>query len=310
MKSDMNYSFSYREQKALAKVLACKKAPFKTACLTTKISFFARVLKVAKDISKNKLKRLNGEHGTSIAYITAFRQGKGLNENKKRNSQMIRELQKSGVKDYYTVQGRYEEQATGEMKQEQTFLLVNPNLSDVILAANKYDQDSIIFKGKDNVIGLYNRLDNEVIIAAPGSEDVSVKRENPGKPGYDAAYTRFRSIGLNYDFRWDDPIKMDMTNPKEITVADLKKSGWLERQKVNIQDFSRKGRSVYKDKNKEEKNPRDRDLQKFLKTRVRNPETGNEVQISTLKGKPQNSQAYQYYLELSKAWKKSLNMGS
>lgn len=263
-----------------------------------------RLIEAAKGVSKKKLKKLNNEKGKTVAYITAYRQSKSKKENKKRNSQMIRELQKSGVKDYYTLQGRYEEQETGEMKNEQTFLLLNPDLKDVMKAAEKFDQDSIIFKGKDNVIGMYNRLEGEVVVAKPGTEEVSVKDE-AGDADYENAWTRFRSIGLNYDFVWSDPIKFDKDNPKPLSIEDLDKKGWLEKHNVNKEDFTHKGKSDYQ-KKKDDRGGKDRDKarKEFLNKTVKNPETGNDVKIKTLKGKPQDSKAYQEYLKLKKKWEK------
>jgi hypothetical protein len=303
------FPLSMRDRKILASAIQ-NLFTGKTASESDQISRFYRLVEAAKNMSLKKLNQLNQQEGTSIGYITAYRGTKTKTDNKNRNSKMIRDLQKGGVKDYYTLEGRYQEEETGKMKAEQTFLLINPSLEAMMEAAEKYEQDSIIFKSKDNVIGMYNRLDGNVYIAKPGSETKSVKEPTDGKhEGYGEAWTRFRNIGLSYDFVWDDPISFDVKNPKPVTVERLESEGFLKKHEIPKETFKKSpdDGDGYK-KRKKERGGIDRDMEreKFLNTRVINPETGNKVLVKSLKSKSQDTDAYQYYLKLKDQWEKSL----
>lgn len=329
------YSMSFKEQKAFSKIL--KRAfRIRNASVTQRDALISRLIEAAKALSTRKLKKLNYEKGTSIAYITAYRQDKSKKENKKRNSEMIRKLQQSGVKDYYTIQGRFDEEKlvplqkgekvdpenivekdgkkfkkTKVFVEEQTFLLINPDLKSVMEIAGQYDQDAIIYKGKDNVVGMYSNINNNVIIATPGTEQVSTK-DKPGEHDYEEAYTRARNIGLNYDFVWDDPVPLDKSNPKPVTIKTLKESGWLEKHDIAESDFSFEPDKPYREKveDRGDKINRDDAREKFLKTKVTNPETGNEVQIDTLRKAPADSQAYRLYVQLKEEFDKYLDENS
>lgn len=302
----MKTTLSYKEKQALLKIVKAFSGN-KTASEKT----LQRLIKIAKDISKKKLERLHQEEGTSMAFITAYRQNLSLKENKKRNNEMLKSFQKSGLKDYYDLDGRYLEEETGKMKGEKTFLLVGPDLKTVMQQADKYEQDSIIFKSKENVVGMYNRLTGDVTIATPMNKEqmsvtdkkVKTKSGDP-PPSFEDAWSRFRNIGLSYNFDWDTTFKMNVKNPKPITMKELKSSGFLKKHNLSEKDFKRDESEDVSTYSKKQRDP-EGDDHKFYETRVINPDTGRENKLRSLRSAEPGTKAHALFQRLWAQYQKS-----
>jgi hypothetical protein len=284
-----------------------------------------RLIQAAKGIGRSKLQKLLNTEGQTLAFISASRQSKSKKENKNRTEQLIRDLQEMGVRDFYTLKGRYEEEETGEMKSEVSIMPVGISFEDIMTLREKYDQDSIIFKGEDNMVGMYDGKD--ALIAKPlkstnkkpetekekkkheesnpykkdriKKKEVVTDREEKGE-----SWTQFRNLGLNFDFLWNDPVTWG-SDKKPTTVNYLQEKGFFDKVGIDPKGYVQEKSDWKSDKKKDKEKSLSVGEDTFLNTRVKSPETGNMVKIKSLKSRGKDTDAYKFYKKLREEWKKS-----
>lgn len=281
-----------------------------------------RSIEASKGMGRQKLQKILNRGGETAAFISASRQTNSRKENKRRTSDLIKDLQgETRTKDFYKLKGRYAEEETGKMKSETSIMAIGLDFEEIMKLREKYDQDSIIFKGKDNVIGMYDGKQvyiSKPLTDAPKKKDNDSPKEkeepNPYKENRkeksevltdpkekSESWTQFRNVGLSLDFVWDDPVKWDSN--RAISINDLDKSGFFEKHDINPKDYKTEIKDWKKDKKKKQNSGISRD--EFLKTKVKNPATGNDVQIGTLSKYDKNTPEYKLYLDMLRKWKGS-----
>ena len=139
------------------------------------------------------------EFGGRFGVLSAFVSGNEV-ESKIRQTKLITDLNRLGYRKITPIL---------DGPSEQSLLVQNMLPQDLFTLGRKYDQDNVLFKGEDGVIGIYN------IQGAPTAE-VGV---NPtGDPAFQIApdpslYTRTKDMSFDFGFLWADRVPWDGTNP-------------------------------------------------------------------------------------------------
>jgi|AntDeeMinimDraft_6_1070357.scaffolds.fasta_scaffold13763_1 hypothetical protein len=139
------------------------------------------IKEAARSIGLNKLKQLHEKRGT-FAILSAYRP-LSKSENQDRHGELIRDLQIMGYRKWYDAKGYW-------THTEKSLLVPKMNFGDAMQMGHKYDQDAVVFKSMDGIIGIYYMADRTVQLVGP---DIEMEAED------DDAITNFRNTGLTYD---------------------------------------------------------------------------------------------------------------
>lgn len=160
------------------------------------------------DIGMREMERWNASD-RPYALLSAV-QGGSLSERKERHAQLLQELQRLGLK-HEDVRGQWEEASSGKMRAEPSLWIKDIDLETALALGRKFDQDAVIWKSPEGVVGMYDLRNNTVRVpskdGAPafGAESVSVGPKGPKvdglpNPGDQFARAKSMSFGVNYDF--------------------------------------------------------------------------------------------------------------
>lgn len=160
------------------------------------------------DIGMREMERWNASD-RPYALLSAV-QGGSLSERKERHAQLLQELQRLGLK-HEDARGQWEEASSGKMRAEPSLWIKDIDLETALALGRKFDQDAVIWKSPEGVVGMYDLRNNTVRVpskdGAPafGAESVSVGPKGPkvdGLPNPSDQFARGKSMsfGVNYDF--------------------------------------------------------------------------------------------------------------
>lgn len=198
-----------------------------------------------------------GEH---FAVLTPYggSQKRSKAENKKRFSEFVRDLQAMGYGgDFETLKGEW------EGVRENSVIVKGMSFDDAYKLGRKYEQDAIVYKDKSGTLGIYYTKDNTAEVAVkPTGEMAAEVSEQP------KLYSKSRGMSFEFGVLWGEKVPWDGSRP--ITRKQLKT--YLDEGAVDPGGERKKG-PTFND---------------FLKSqgekKVKSPETGNDVQISSLRG--------------------------
>ncbi len=190
-------------------------APWVEACRAELLSIAdawakqkTRVAVRGGDIGMREMERWNASD-RPYALLSAV-QGGSLSERKARHAELLQELQRLGLK-HEDVRGQWEEASSGKMRAEPSLWVKDIDLETALALGRKFDQDAVIWKSPEGVVGMYDLRSNTVRVpskdGAPafGAESVSVGPKGPkvdGLPNPSDQFARGKSMsfGVNYDF--------------------------------------------------------------------------------------------------------------
>lgn len=134
--------------------------------------------------------------------LSAYRE-QHKSENKDSKGEMIAELQKRGYRQYHLLRGQWKGVA------EQSFVVPNMQAKDLFDIGRKFDQDSVIYKAKNGIIGMYNNRTHTVVVAV--NPDLSPAFQIvEGKDLYSKVD---RNWSFEFGFLWGNEIPWDGRSP-------------------------------------------------------------------------------------------------
>jgi hypothetical protein len=90
------------------------------------------------------------EHQGSFGIISAYAGGKHKSENKERHGQLMAALQKKGYRKIHDIKGQWESIS------EKSLIIPGIKASDLFELGSWLNQDAVIYKGPDDVLGMYD----------------------------------------------------------------------------------------------------------------------------------------------------------
>ena len=161
------------------------------------------------------LVNLPGTFGIVSAYREAHK-----SENKDAKGKMIGELQRRGYREFHLLRGQWQGVA------EQSFVIPNTQAKDLFEIGKKFDQDSVIYKAKSGIIGMYNNRNHTAIVAV--NQDLSPAFQiTEGKDLYSKVD---RNWSFEFGFLWGNEIPWDGRSPVSLeqVKAALAKADHLQ----------------------------------------------------------------------------------
>lgn len=165
------------------------------------------ITKEARDIGRTDLQNLHQKKG-SFVIVSAYRGDMSKKENKIRHGEMLADLQRMGYRNWKDASGYWG-------YREKSVIVPRMSYKEGVHIGEKYDQDAIIYKHDDGVIGMYDLKGRSVQIAAP---EVDFYTDDEG-------VTEFRNVSMSYDFI--DGLTLPLTGGP-ITTAYLERQGLME----------------------------------------------------------------------------------
>jgi len=211
--------------------------------------------KVALRIQQMKKMLSKGKH---FAVLTPYGGSKkrSKNENKQRLSKFMRALQKMGYKTE-NIKSKWE--GVGE----NSVLVPNMTLADAIKIGKEFEQDAIIYKDPSGTLGMYYTKNDTAEIAVKPEGDIAVELSKDPD-----LYSKARGISFSFGVLWGQKVPWDGRKP--IKRKDVEK--WVEEGAVDPKGDKSKGPT----------------FQDFLDakgdSKVKNPATGNEIMVKSLRG--------------------------
>lgn len=138
--------------------------------------------KTARDLGRNEIDMMHQKRGT-FGVLSAYTGRHSKKENKDRHGELIRDLQIKGHRNWKDAQGYWG-------YREKSVIVPDIAFHDLLELGDKYDQDAVIFKSNDGVVGMYSLKGGSVQIAAPEIEYYDD----------DEGVTEFRQVSMSYEF--------------------------------------------------------------------------------------------------------------
>lgn len=170
-------------------------------------------------LRKKQLKKML-ETDATFGVISAYRGGP-KSENQARHGQLIRDLQKLGYK-AIPLRGSWEGVT------EKSVLVPRIKPGDLFDLGRKYNQDAVIHKSKDGVLGMYH---------TEGEPRAEVAVDPKGRPGYEIAtdkslYSKGRGLSFEFGFLWGEELPWDGKTP----ISHEKVQDFVESRKKKDDD--------------------------------------------------------------------------
>jgi hypothetical protein len=153
-----------------------------------------------KALRKKQLTKMM-EQGGTFGVISAYQPG-SKKQNKDRHGQLIADLQRLGYKPE-TLRGSWE----GVTEQSMFIRDIKPE--DLFELGRKYNQDAVIHKSKDGVLGMYHTK-------GPPRAEVAV--DPKGDPAFQSStakdlYSKSRGLSFEFGFLWGEDVPWDGKQP-------------------------------------------------------------------------------------------------
>lgn len=144
---------------------------------------------IKQELSESKLSRVwqHVEGDKSFAFVSANRSEYSDKENKKRSAQLKQDIRKLKL-GFIEMKGGFVETSKDkdgkEIKvtvEEDSFLIPNISKKDVIMLGNKYEQDSVLFKDKNQFLELATKDNSGKVLTnfklKSGKENLNFSKE-------------------------------------------------------------------------------------------------------------------------------------
>jgi hypothetical protein len=143
--------------------------------------------------------------GVLSAYTNASK-----SENKRRHTQLIRDLQGLGYRRWETLRGKWEGVA------ERSILVPDMQPQHLFQLGREYDQDAVIYKSNKGVIGMYYHkgAPHAYVAADPKGTPLWGMSEDPTSE----LYSKARGLRFEFDFVW---VEMPWDGRNPISKGDI-----------------------------------------------------------------------------------------
>jgi hypothetical protein len=160
---------------------------------------------------------------TPVGVISAYKE-RSKKENQKAHGQLMAELQRMGYSpgQIRPLRGQYFTAEGGEMKAEQSIMVLGADFNDLVELGQMLEQESIIYKTPEGVVGAYytdgsgrvNYALTETGDLAVGEQaaDVAVREPKPekrGPPSPEDPWSKARSTAFEFGIDWDKTYQYD-----------------------------------------------------------------------------------------------------
>lgn len=124
------------------------------------------------------------------------------NENKRRQTKLLQELQKRGYRNIEPLTGSWEGVS------EHSVLVPNMAFDDLVELGKEFDQDSVIYKDPSGVVGMYYPKDDKAEFAVKDDGDIAAKWEADEK-----LYSKSRNVSFEFGFLWGQKVPWNGSSP-------------------------------------------------------------------------------------------------
>jgi hypothetical protein len=153
-----------------------------------------------------------------VGVISAWDMTDYRSENKEATRNLMQRLDRMGY-DYYMGKGKYDPDNLPDKRTspwETSFTVPDIRFEDIIQLGRVFEQDSVIWKGPNQIIGMYY-IDEGYAIP-------TLKMPEAGRTDEEEFFSEFRNTGYTTPFRWD--YEIDYNGP--LTWNDLTEAGFFE----------------------------------------------------------------------------------
>lgn len=170
---------------------------------------------------------------TPFGVLSAYK-ARSKHQNQESHGDLMAELQRRGYSpgQIRSIRGQYFGQG-GEMKAEQSFLVIGMSYRDAIDLGRRFGQESVIWKSPDGVVGAFYtddsgranyalRPDGDIAVgeeAAPRIEVRHPKPEHRGPPAKEDPWSKARGTGFEFSIDWNQTFKRDPNRPPSANEA-------------------------------------------------------------------------------------------
>ena len=141
-------------------------------------------------------------------------------QNKVRHGDLIQDLQKKGLRPH-PLKGKWEGVA------EKSVIVPGIPASYIFALGKKYDQDAVIYKGTDGVVGMYDHKKGRVTLAVDvhANQAIAMAAQAAGQE----LYSKARGTEFSINFLWGQDIPWDGKTPvNKDRVIELINQGVLK----------------------------------------------------------------------------------
>ena len=208
-------------------------------------------------LRKKRLKKMM-ETGATFGVISAYQEG-SKKQNQERHGQLMRDLQKAGYRPI-PLRGSWE----GVTEKSVLVPRIDPKV--LFELGRKYQQDAVIHKSKDGVLGMYH---------TKGEPRAEMAVDPKGDPAFEvetdkSLYSKARGLSFEFGFLWGDEVPWDGKKP---ISRDKMKEFVQEHFPAKADSANGKSRTKFEQTVKGRKFP--------------HPETGNKVLYPSLPSQEQ-----------------------
>jgi hypothetical protein len=170
-------------------------------------------------LTRTQLEKLHAPE-SQFGIISPYRNQYSSNQNKRRLTQLIQDVQALGLT-WESVQGIWKEKDAPAFEKEVSLLVYDITFDYLCYLGTIYEQESVIFKPVDGPVGLYNISEGQAQLV----EDYQLTMNSP-KPKHTpqkeeiTPYTRMRDTELSYDI---SPEKLDFGKRPIIPPAPVER---------------------------------------------------------------------------------------
>lgn len=141
--------------------------------------------------------------GRAFGILTSYRGNLSKSQNQARYGMLIADLQRAGYRKVTPLRGKWEGVS------EKAVLVPNINPRFLFDLGRKYEQDSVIYKSPDGIVGMY-------YTTGPAKAEVAVTTE--GDAAFEIAessnlYSKARGLSFEFGFLWGQDIPWNGSSP-------------------------------------------------------------------------------------------------
>jgi len=154
-----------------------------------------------------KLMGMGSHFGVLSAYTTTSK-----SENKRRHTNLIRDLQAMGYRRWEPLRGKWEGVS------ERSILVPGMSSQDLFELGRRYQQDAVIYKSREGVVGMYftEGVPRAVLAVDPSGSPALQISPDPGSE----LYSKARGLRFEFGFVWTE-VPWDGRTP--ISRADVER---------------------------------------------------------------------------------------
>lgn len=146
-------------------------------------------------------------------------------KNQTAQGDLLGDLGRLGYRPRFTkLRAFWKDEGSGHVNQEQSLLLPGIKPEHLFNLGRKYDQDAVIYKSKDGVLGMYHLRSNQVEVAVQLDGTIPWQ-QTVGKD----LYSKARGNSFSFEFLWGQNLAWDGHAPVGARqVMDAVKSGQIK----------------------------------------------------------------------------------